>query len=134
MTFVIQGNNTAAHGVHWRQSWLHGNPKSVAVKFDLYSNAGEGPSSTGLYLNGASIPATPASDMGASGMDLHSGHIFQVHMTYDGTNLAMTVTDGTTAATFTKTWAVIFLAPSASTTAFAGFTGSPAAIPRNSKS
>ena len=97
--------------------------KSVAVKFDLYSNSGEGPSSTGLYLNGAS-PTTPASDMGASGIDLHSGHVFQVHMTYDGTNLAMTVTDGTTAATFSKTWAVDIPGTIGTTTAFAGFTGS----------
>ena len=33
--------------------------KSVALKFDLYNNAGEGTNSTGLYTNGAS-PTTPA--------------------------------------------------------------------------
>ena len=27
-------------------------PNSVAVKFDLWSNDGEGPNSTGLFLNG----------------------------------------------------------------------------------
>ena len=31
-----------------------GIPTSVAVKFDLYSNNGEGVDSTGLYINGAS--------------------------------------------------------------------------------
>ena len=122
-TFALQNNSTAALGGTGGNLAYMGILKSVAVKFDLYSNSGEGPSSTGLYLNGAS-PTTPATDMGASGIDLHSGHLFQVHMSYDGTNLAMTVTDGTTAATFNKTWAVDIPGTIGSTTAFAGFTGS----------
>src|SRR5208283_5000388 len=69
--------------------------KSVAVKFDLYSNSGEGADSTGLYLNGAA-PTIPFVDMTGSAIDLHSGHPFKVHITYDGTNLAMTITDTTT--------------------------------------
>ena len=52
-----------------------------------------------FIVNGAS-PTTPAVDMTGSGIDLHSGDIFRVHMTYDGTNLAMTITDATTAAAF----------------------------------
>ena len=76
--------------------------KSVAVKFDLYNNAGEGPDSTGLYLNGPD-PTVPAVDMTSSGVDLHSGHVFSVHIVYDGTNLTMTITDTTnTALTFTQ--------------------------------
>ena len=94
----------------------------MAVKFDLYSNNGEGPDSTGLYLNGAS-PTTPAVDMTGSGINLHSGDIFRVHMTYDGTNLAMTITDATTAATFTKVWPVNIPTTVGANTAFAGFTG-----------
>ena len=58
--------------------------KSVAVKFDLYNNAGEGTDSTGLYLNGPD-PTVPAVDMTSSGVDLHSGHVFSVHIVYDGT-------------------------------------------------
>jgi hypothetical protein len=122
-TFALQNNSTAAIGGTGGNLGYMGILKSVAVKFDLYDNLGEGPSSTGLYLNGAS-PTTPASDMGASGIDLHSGHVFQVHMSYDGTNLAMTVTDGTTAATFSKTWTVDIPGTIGSTTALAGFTGS----------
>ena len=61
-----------------------GIPNSVALKFDLYNNYGEGIDSTGLYVNGAS-PTVPALDMTASGVNLHSGDIFNVHMTYDGT-------------------------------------------------
>ena len=92
------------------------------MKFDLYSNNGEGPDSTGLYLNGAS-PTTPAVDMTGSGIDLHSGDIFRVHMTYDGTNLTMTITDATTAATFTQVWPVNIPSTVGGNTAFAGFTG-----------
>ncbi len=42
---------------------------SVAVKFDFFSNAGEGTDSTGLYTNGAS-PTIPAVDMTSSGVIL----------------------------------------------------------------
>ena len=95
---------------------------SVAVKFDLYSNNGEGPDSTGLYVNGAS-PTTPAVDMTGSGIDLHSGDIFRVHMTYDGTNLAMTITDAATAASFSISWPVNIPTTIGANTAYAGFTG-----------
>jgi Domain of unknown function (DUF1929)/Chitobiase/beta-hexosaminidase C-terminal domain/Bacterial lectin/PKD domain len=121
-TWTLQGNDTAALGGSGGNLSYMPIAKSVAVKFDLYDNAGEGPSSTGLYLNGAS-PTTPALDMGASGVDLHSGHVFQVHMNYDGTNLVMTITDATTAASFTKTWAVNIPGAVGGSTAFAGFTG-----------
>ncbi|MDP9339399.1 MAG: chitobiase/beta-hexosaminidase C-terminal domain-containing protein [Acidobacteriota bacterium] len=121
-TWTLQGNNTAALGVSGGSLGYQGIAKSVAVKFDLYDNAGEGPSSTGLYLNGAT-PFTPAIDLRPWGIDLHSGHVFQVHMTYDGANLAMTVTDATTAAKFSNTWAVNIPGAVGASTAFAGFTG-----------
>jgi hypothetical protein len=95
---------------------------SVAVKFDLYNNNGEGPDSTALYLNGAS-PTTPAVDMTGSGIDLHSGDTFRVHMTYDGTNLAMTITDTITSGSFSITWPVNIPITIGANTAFAGFTG-----------
>jgi hypothetical protein len=95
--------------------------KSVAVKFDLFSNAGEGTNSTGLYTNGAS-PTIPATTLGG-GVNLHSGDIFQVHMTYDGSTLTMTITDTTTPAdTFTTSWA-INIPGTAGNTAYVGFTG-----------
>jgi Domain of unknown function (DUF1929)/Legume lectin domain/Chitobiase/beta-hexosaminidase C-terminal domain/PKD domain len=121
-TFTLQGNNTAALGGSGGSLGYFGIGKSVAVKFDLYSNSGEGVDSTGLYLNGVA-PGVPAVDMTGSGIDLHSGHVFQVHMTYDGTNLAMTITDATTAASFTQSWAVNIPSTVGATTAFAGFTG-----------
>jgi hypothetical protein len=122
LTFTIQGNSTTAIGGSGGRLGYGGIGKSVAIKLDLYNNQGEGPDSTGLYLS-ALEPTTPAVDMSASGIDLHSGHVFKVHMTYDGTNLAMSITDATTAAVFTQTWAVNIPGTVGGTTAYVGFTG-----------
>jgi hypothetical protein len=77
-----------------------GIPNSLAVKFDLYNNFGEGNDSTGLYTEGTS-PTVPTIDMTSSGVNLHSGDIFNVHMTYDGTTLTMIITDTVTYSSFT---------------------------------
>lgn len=95
--------------------------KSVAVKFDLLSNAGEGPDSTGSYTNGAS-PTTPAMDMTGSGVNLDSGDVFKVHITYNGATLTWTITDATTAKTFTASAAVNIPSMIGGNTAFVGFT------------
>ena len=98
-----------------------GIPKSIAVKFDLYSNAGEGANSTGLYINGAS-PTTPAVSLGGN-VNLHSGDPFSVHMTYDETTLTMTIMDlNVPADTFTTSWAVNVPSVVGANTAWAGFT------------
>jgi hypothetical protein len=130
ITFAIQANSTAALGVAGGSlgygpdpsTGTGGIPKSVAVKFDLYSNSGEGIDSTGLYINGAS-PTIPFVDMTGSGVDLHSGDVFKVHMIYDGVSLAMTVTDTVTNAVFTHTWTIDIPGTIGATTAYAGFTG-----------
>jgi hypothetical protein len=123
ITFTLQNGSTAAlGGAGGNLAYGLNTANSIAVKFDLYSNNGEGPDSTGLYLNGAS-PTTPTVDMTGSGIDLHSGDVFRVHMTYDGTNLTMTITDASTAATFTQTWPVNIPSTVGANTAFAGFTG-----------
>lgn len=96
--------------------------KSVAIKFDLYNNAGEGVDSTGSYTNGVS-PTTPSTDMTSSGVNLHSGDVFKVHVTYNGTTLTWTITDATTAKTFTTSAAVNIPNLVGGSTAFAGFTG-----------
>src|SRR5207302_1724066 len=95
--------------------------KSVAVKFDLAANAGEGTDSTGEYTNGAS-PTFPAIDMTSSGVNLHSGDVMNVHMTYDGTTLAMTITDATAGKSFTASWAVNIPSVVGASSAYAGFT------------
>ena len=96
---------------------------SVAVKFDIYSNAGEGTDSTGLYTDGAS-PTTPALNMTSSGVALLSGDVFNVHTTYNGTTLTMTITDATNAAeAYTASWTINIPATVGSNTAYVGFTG-----------
>ncbi|MFL6305229.1 MAG: chitobiase/beta-hexosaminidase C-terminal domain-containing protein [Candidatus Sulfotelmatobacter sp.] len=95
--------------------------RSVAVKFDLYSNDGESPDSTGFYTNGAS-PTTPATDMTASGVALNSGHIMHAHITYDGTNLTLLLTDTVTGASFVTASALNIPSIVGSSTGYIGFT------------
>jgi Chitobiase/beta-hexosaminidase C-terminal domain len=96
--------------------------KSVAVKFDFYNNNGEGTDSTGLYLNGAA-PTVPAVDMTSSGVLLNSGDTITAHMTYDGVNLIMTLTDIVVNKTFTHTFPIKIPATIGSSLAYIGFTG-----------
>ena len=109
--------------------WTHGEvsataelPDSVAVKFDLYNNAGEGPDSTGLYTNGA-IPNVPAIDLTPTGINLHSGHIFNAQLAYNGSTLTVVITDTVTKATATQTYSVNIPAIVGGPTAYVGFTG-----------
>ncbi len=95
---------------------------SVAIKYDLYNNNGEGDDSTGLYIDGAA-PSTPFVDMTPSGIDLHSGDTMAVHMTYDGTTLNMTITDAVVNKIFTQSWPVNIPAIIGGNLAYAGFTG-----------
>ena len=130
ITFSIQNKNSAAigyggAGLGYGASSPGGRlgiPSSVAVKFDLYNNAGEGVNSTGLYVNGVS-PTVPAIDMTSSGVNLHSGDIFHIHMTYDGVTLAMIVTDVFTQQVFSTSWPIDIPGTVGGTTAYMGFTG-----------
>src|SRR6202035_3533978 len=128
-TFAMQGDGTtqlgpAGGGLGYGPNAPGGTPgiaKSVAVKFDLYSNAGEGNNSTGLYTNGAS-PTTPATTLGG-GVNLHSPDIFHVHMAYDGMTLTMTITDtANSASAFTNSWSVNIPSLVGGSTAYVGFT------------
>lgn len=130
MTFTIQGTGPTALGPSGgglgygpdTPGGTIGIGKSVAVKFDLYSNGGEGTDSTGMYINGVS-PTTPALDMTSSGLNLHSGDILNVHLTYDGTLLKMTITDSVNPAqTFSTSWAINIPATVGGNTANVGFT------------
>jgi hypothetical protein len=58
----------------------------------------------------------------AGGVNLHSGDIMQVHMTYDGTTLTMTITDTVTNATFATSWPIDIPSTVGGNTAFVGFT------------
>ncbi len=99
-----------------------GIPTSLAVKFDLYSNYGEGPNSTGMYVDGES-PTVPAVDMRGSGIDLHSGHVLNVHMDYDGAILSLRITDTVTGHMFSYSWPIDIPSTVGGSTAYIGFTG-----------
>jgi hypothetical protein len=122
MTFTIQNDGVAVAGDGGGGLGYQGIGSSVAVKFDLYSNAGEGPDSTGFYTDGAA-PTVPAIDMTASGVNLHSGDILHAHITYDGTTLTLTLTDTVTNASFTTSTAINIPATVGGNTAYVGFTG-----------
>jgi len=137
-TFVLQNNGLTSVGAAGGGLGFAGVPASVAVKFDLYNNAGEGNNSTGLFTDGyaptlpaitlagvACSTAAPCSNITipATVPNLHSGDIFQVNMVYNGTTLSMTITDTTTAAAFTTSWAVNIPAAVGGNTAYVGFTG-----------
>ena len=95
---------------------------SVAVKFDLYDDEGEGIDSTGLYTNGAP-PTIPAGDLSTTGINLHSGDIFNVQLAYNGVTLTETITDTSTSATVTENYTVNIPAMVGGPTANIGFTG-----------
>jgi Legume lectin domain len=72
--------------------------KSVALKFDLFDNVTNAPtSSMGLYQGGVSPTAGNAIggeiSLSAGGIDLHSGHEFEVALQYDGVTLKAVITD-----------------------------------------
>ena len=105
---------------------------SVAIKFDLYNNNGEGDDSTGLYTDGTS-PTTPSVDLTSSGVDLHSGDTMAVHLSYDGTTLTMSITDAVVNKTFTHSWAVNIPAIIGGNLAYAGFTGGTGGLTASQK-
>ncbi len=73
--------------------------KSVAIKFDIYSNSGEGTDSTGLFTDGAT-PTLPAVSLTSSGIVLSSGDTIAAQLTYNGTTLTLNLTDTVTNKTF----------------------------------
>jgi Legume lectin domain. len=78
---------------------------SVAVRFDLLNNNGVKTNSTGLFVNGANAN-TPATDLTGAGIDLHSGHAFNVALAYDANMLNVTITDAATNASATQNYAI----------------------------
>jgi hypothetical protein len=121
ITFVIQGNSPTALGAAAGDLGFGGIGNSVAIKFDIYNNSGEGPDSTGLYTDGAH-PKTPAIDLSSTGINLHSGDVFNVQLAYNGTTLTVVITDTVTSASATQTYAVNIPSLVGGATAYVGFT------------
>jgi len=122
-TFTLQNTAATALGLSGGNLGYGSIGKSIAIKFDLYNNAGEGNSSTGLYINGATPKNIGSIDLLKSGIDLHSGHRFQASLNYDGTTLSETITDTATGATATMTYLVNLLNVLGGNLAYVGFTG-----------
>jgi hypothetical protein len=122
-TFTLQNSAATAIGLAGGDLGYTNIGKSVAIKFDLYNNNGEGTSSTGLYINGAAPKNVGSTDLLKSGIDLHSGHRFQVNLSYDGTTLTETITDTATGATATMSYLVNLLNVLGGNLAYVGFTG-----------
>ena len=129
-TFTIQRAGLSAIGGGGGGLGYSGIPTSIAIKFDLYDNVGEGNDSTGLFINGDS-PTVPSGaqpveasiDMSSSSVDLHSGDVMQATLHYDGTTLQETVTDTVTHASFTHAYAIGIPGTIGGSTAYVGFTG-----------
>ena len=123
-TFAIQNSpsNLWAVGLNGGGLGYSGIASSIAVKFDLYNNAGEGSDSTGFYTNGAT-PTLPSVDMTGSGVNLHSGDVMHAHLTYNGTMLTLLLTDTVTNASFTTSTAINIPSTVGGNTAYVGFTG-----------
>ncbi len=122
MTFTIQSGGPTALGGYGSALGYGGIAKSVAIKFDIYNNSGEGPNSTGLYIDGAS-PTVPSIDLTGTGIDLRSGDQIDAHITYDGTVLTMTLTNVVSLASWSHSFTVNIPAVVGSPEAYVGFTG-----------
>ena len=126
-TFTIQNAGPTALGLYGGflgyggTNGSGGIGQSIAVKFDFYSNSGEGTDSTGLYTSGAS-PTIPAIDMTSSGVLLTSGDTMQAQLSYNGTTLVLTLLDTVTNKTFTQSFTVNIPQIVGANTAYVGFT------------
>ena len=132
IAFVIQNTGTTALGGNSQSLGYAPIAKSLAIKFDFHNDAGEGPDSTGVYINGVA-PTIPAINLSNSGINLASGDSMLVNLTYDGVNLAMTITDEVTAATWSAVWQENIPQIVGGNTAYIGFTGSTAILTASQK-
>src|SRR5262249_54361640 len=112
---------------------FRGITNSIAVKFDVFNNSGEGINSTGLFTGGRSPtvrePGLAASfpdqtvNLDGTGIDLNSGHVFRITLEYDGTTLTQMIRDTGTHTQFRTSYVVNIPAFVGGSLAFVGFTG-----------
>jgi hypothetical protein len=134
-TFTIQTNGAGALGggggaLGYASTNLS---HSLALKFDLWNGSAHD-STTGVYTNGEAVNDNLTTTSGqlhtgysmeASGIKFHDNFAdkFEAHIKYDGTTLTETVTDLTTNAVFTMSWALDIPTLLGNKCAFVGFTG-----------
>jgi hypothetical protein len=122
LTFALVAAPPPAAGAAGAGLGYAGIADSVAVKFDLVDNAGEGLDSVGVFTSGAS-PTMPAANLDGSGVFLHSGHPLRADLAYDGAVLAVTLTDTVTPdRVWTGAFPVDIPAALGANTGYAGFT------------
>jgi hypothetical protein len=139
ITFTIQNSANNAIGSNGTGLGYQGITNSIALKFDLTpwdsswssgtwnSASGVGNAeldSTGIFTNGAA-PTTPATDLSNTNIQLRSGDVFQAHLSYNGSNLSVTLVDITNVNhwSVTETYAVNIPSVVGASTAWFGFTG-----------
>ena len=123
-TFTIQNAGLTALGGIGGSLGYAGIGESVAIKFDLFQNAGD-PSnnSTGIFVDGG-LPIGPTSiDLTGTGINLHSGDKMDANLTYVGTTLTLTITDLVTLATWSHPFVIDIPATVGGNAAYVGFTG-----------
>lgn len=128
MTFVIQNQAPTALGYGGGGLGYGGITNSVAIKFDLFNNTGEGNNSTGLYLNGAEPGSTGSDNLNATGIDLRNNNPKRVRLTYNGTTLTLTIRDLKTNTSITRTFTVNIPLAVGGDTAYVGFTASTGGV------
>lgn len=104
------------------QSAPLGFSQGFAIKFDVHNNAGEGPNSTGIYVNGA-FPSTPANNLFPSQIDLSSGHTFHARISHFENTVHLSITDLNEYAAFSTSYPLPYI----SNTANIGFTAATGA-------
>lgn len=120
-TFTIQNIGLNALGALGRDLGYGGIGKSVAIKFDIHNNAGEGDNSIGIYSDGAS-PILPAVDLTGTGIDLHAGHVMKAQIAYENSTLTLSITDSVTGASTMNKFSVDIPTVIGSPIAYVGFT------------
>ena len=121
--FVIQNNTATSRSGAGGGLAYSGVNNSIGIKFDLYSNAGEGTSSTGLYTNGATPQNVGSLTTTGASVNLRSAHLMTCRLVYDGTTLSQTITDTTTNAVFTTSYTIDIPTTIGSGTPYVGFVG-----------
>src|SRR5262249_21085858 len=106
MTFTLQGNSPTALGLRADGLGFEQMRDSVAIKFQIFDNGGSGPNATGIFTDDRHPSVRPAGladdipdvsiDLRPTPIDLHSLHVFNVDITYDGAALNVTITDTVT--------------------------------------
>jgi len=124
-TFVIQNAGATALGTGSGGLGYATIPNSYAMKFDVFSNAGEGASSTGFYSDGA-MPTLASINLTSKGVLLGSDRLFHAHLTYNGSVLTWSLSRLNTVLPADDNGRVTINIPQTigGNTAYIGFTGS----------